>query len=284
MSPLYLRDNKLLIRDNKLATGENCCCDECCIIGDGKGTIFLCAVGGFTCWGDAPNAHLFFSDCVSDPNTITIKGLGILGKVDQPTIEANVKYNGEPINISANPLNCPINEAIIRTSRIDCINITAQGTRITGAAQGWEHSPAGAQHPTLRCANDPNNPLLFYPGLVGGQGAYTITISDIDPEGNFLVYIKLGCNTGIGQRNPLFPLSPQGKNGTYFYVAGDNQAATPWPGLPPSSTLNGNPVLRCGPEGPMIESDILPNFGNQANWRTPNDCIVWLTEGWIVPV
>jgi len=281
MSPLYLKDNKLLIKEGKLATSNRCCCDPCCIIGDGKGTIFRAANGGSTCWGrrNVPdfNTHIFFSHCSSD--TITIKGLGIIGKIDQPTIEANVKYNGEFISISPNPNNCPINTAIIRTSRIDCITISAQGSRNAGTAQGWEHSP-GIDNPPP----PPNSCNSKYPGLVGGQGAYTITISNVDPVGNFLVYIKLGCNTGTGpaRSNPLFPNSPDGKNGTYFYVAGDNQdSAANDPNL--NSQLNGQRVLLCGPEGRMIEKNILPNFGNVANWRVVVDCIVWLAEGWIVP-
>lgn len=264
MSPIYTYNGKLLVVDEKLATNENCCCAQCCLVGDGKGTIFLCGTGGDTCWGAQGNANIFFSFCdpnPNTPNTITIKGLGIIGQIDPPTIEANVKYNGELISLSANPQNCPINEAVIRTSKIDCVSIEAQGSRNNGNAQGWEHSPGqGGGEP---CGGQ-------IPGEVGGQGAYTITISDIDPAGDFLVYIKLGCNTSV----PLFPNSPEGKNGTYFYVAGDNQDV--------SSTLNGNPVLLCGPEGRMIESDVLPNFGNNANWVVPADCIVWLVEGWIV--
>jgi len=269
MSPLFTYLNKLLVVDGKLAANEKCCCSKCCLIGDGKGAIFLCGTGGDTCWGVEGNANIFFSYCdpnPNKPNTITIKGLGIIGKIDQPTIEANVKYNGELISLSANPGNCPINEAVIRTSKIDCISIDAQGSRNNGNAQGWEHSPGqGDGEP---CGGQ-------VPGLVGGQGAYTITISDIDPDGDFLVYIKLGCNVSAGGSNPLFQNSPQGKNGTYFYVAGDNQNV--------NSTLNGNPVLLCGPEGRMIESQVLPNFGNNANWNIQGDCIVWLVEGWVVP-
>ena len=277
MSPLYKTNDKLLVKNGKLATSADCCCDPCCIIGDGKGTIFRAADGGSTCWTifNPPNptvnnfnTHIFFSHC--SPGTITIKGLGIIGSIDQPTIEANVKYNGEFISISPNPNNCPINTAIIRTSKIDCITISAEGSRNTGTAQGWEHSP-GVDNPPPP-ANSCNSK---YPGLVGGQGAYTITISNIDPAGNFLVYIKLGCNTGIAVPKPLFPNSPDGKNGTYFYVAGDNQNR--------GSTLNNQPVLICGPEGRMIEKNILPNFGNKATWRVPQECAVWLVEGWIVP-
>lgn len=268
MSPLFKYNDKLLQKDGKLANNQNCCCDKCCIIGDGKGTIFSCGSAGDTCWGAQGNANLFFSNC--SPTTITIKGLGIIGNVDQASIEANVKYNGKLISVSPNPQNCPINEAIIRTSKIDCITISAEGSRNTGTAQGWEHSPS------LNPAPGNEEPCGGRtPGLVGGQGAYTITISNIDPTGNFLLYIKLGCNVGNGGANPLFPNSPGGKNGTYFYVAGDNQDL--------GSTLNGNPVLICGPDGRMIEKDILPNFGNVANWNLAGDCIVWLAEGWVVP-
>lgn len=273
MSPLYKTNDKLLVKNGKLATSADCCCDPCCIIGDGKGTIFRAANGGSTCWGLTLNTHIFFSHCSLD--TITIKGLGIIGQIDQPTIEANVKYNGEFISISPNPNNCPINTAIIRTSRIDCITISAQGSRNTGTAQGWEHSPGVDPIQPDSCGSK-------QPGLVGGQGAYTITISNLDPVGNFLVYIKLGCNTAQARSNPLFPNSPDGKNGTYFYVAGDNQNSF---GNNPilNSTLNGQRVLICGPEGRMIEKNILPNFGNLATWRVRADCIVWLAEGWIVP-
>lgn len=262
MSPLYASGGKLLRKNNALVNQNNCCC----AIGDGRGGVYLVSTGGDTCWGVDGNAHIFFSDC-SSQNQIVINGLGIIGKNDVPSIEGNVTYNGNAIKLSN--LKCPINEVVIRTSDMDCVNIIAQGSRNTGSALGWQHSPHAQPFNSEPCGGRT-------PGLVGGQGAYTLTVSNIDPNGDFLVYLKLGCNVAIANANPLFPLAPDGKNGTYFYVAGDNQNA--------GSTLNGNPVLVCGPDGRMIEKDIIPNFGNTANWYVPADCIVWLVEGWIVSV
>jgi hypothetical protein len=256
--------DKLIRVGNKIGLHPSCCCDKCCAIGDGKGGFFLAGTGGDTCWDVSGNAHIFFSKCTT--SSITIQGLGIIGNIAQQDIEDNVKYNNKLISFSLNPENCPINEAIISTSKANCISITANGSRNTGNAQNWEHSP-GIGDPFPGCG-------MKRPGLVGGQGAYTINISDIDKDGDFLVYLKLGCGVGVGGAAPLFPNSPEGKNGTYFYVAGDNQNI--------DSTLNGNPALTCG-DGPMIEAKVLPNFGNVANWGINGDCIVWLVEGWVVP-
>lgn len=235
---------------------EPCCC--CCLTGDGKGTIFLAGVGGDTCWGVSGNAHLYFTKCRA--GAMELHGLGVIGQVSTSAIESNVTYDGKAVKIETGS-GCQINYATVRTSSMDCVNISSVGTRNSGSGLGWTNSPGVVAGETTCNSNRP--------GTVGGQGAYKLTISNVASDGDYIVHVQIGCSTG-----PFFSSAPGGKSGTYFYVAGDNQNI--------NSTLNGRPALTCG-SGSMIESNVVPNLGTTANWSIPGDCIIWLVIGWVVP-
>lgn len=270
MNPaLQLRGGKLLLNRcggdklvafvpslNDTEDEEPCCC--CCLTGDGKGTIFLAGIGGDTCWGVPGNAHLYFTKCLSD--TMEMHGLGVIGQVSTSAIESNVTYDGKAVKIKTG--RCKINYATVRTTSIDCVSISSVGTRNSGSGLGWTNSP-GIIAGEATCNSN-------RPGIVGGQGAYKLTISNIASDGDYIVHVQIGCST-----SPFFGTAPDGKSGTYFYVAGDNQNV--------GSSLNGRPALTCG-SGSMIESNVLSNLGTTANWSIPGDCIIWLVIGWVVPV
>lgn len=243
---------------------SNCECCGGCPLGDGASGIYLAGRSGSTCWNEQDgNAHLFFASCSG--NNMYVKGIGLVGEgaKSNAIIENSVTYAGQNITIKTD--NQP-RSAIIRTNYFDCVHIFAQGSRNTGSADGW-------QHPNNGVVVDPPDPETNpceakTPGFLGGQGAYSLTISNIDPNGPYEVHIRLGCSTS----GPLFPACPS-RCGTYFYIIGDNNGT--------GGNINGNPILSCG-DGPMIEKNILTDIENYANWVIGSDCVVWLLEGWVV--
>jgi hypothetical protein len=267
-SRIHLLNGKVLLNrcgGNQLVASETpedpdekpCCCDNCCLVGDNDRSIMLAGIGGDTCWGVSGNAHIYFTSC--ERGSKVLKGLGIIGQNNTASIESIVTYDGEPVKIVSNE--CTTSLAKVRTNSSTSVSISSVGTRNSGSGQGWTHSPGGERGEST-CNSS-------RPGTVGGQGAYTLTVNDIAANGDYIVYLRVGCSTAN-----MFTSAPNGRSGTYFYVAGDNQNI--------GSTLNGSPALTCG-SGSMIESAVKPNLGTSANWNIPSDCIIWLVEGWIVP-
>jgi hypothetical protein len=241
-----------------------------CPIGDCISGIYIAGKSGDTCWNiNEVNSHLFFSDYdYANSNTMTIKGLGIVGPQahDNSSIENIVSYNGQ--NIVINTDNKP-KSAVIRTSSPNCVSISGIGTRNTGSGQGWTHPFTTDIDPNPFNACSAADP----PTTIGGQGAYTLVISDIDPSGEYEVHLRLGAST----QSPLFDISP-GRCGSYFYAIGDNNGLG---GTISDFASQTYPILGCG-DGPMIETQIIENLQNYAAWNKGGDCVVWLAEGWVV--
>lgn len=245
---------------------SNCQCCGDCELGDCTSGIYVAGKDGSVCSSFYSNdlyktSHLFFTS--KSQNQLVVRGLGLTGFLanNDADLENYVSYGGENINIKTD--NKP-KSAIIRTNSLNCVTISSAGTRNSGYGQDWSH-PVGSD-------------------TIVGFGAYTLTISDIDPSGEYEVHIRLGCTTTVGEGSS-FPSCPA-TSGTYFYVMGDRDIAPTLNSIAlseyPGSYLQG---------GQTIESNVVSLTNPYAKWSMEGgfqnggfarDCVAWLVEGWIV--
>lgn len=265
-----------------------CCCGgaRCCLIGSGR--TWLVERTGSTCWmGD--NNWLVYR-CISGTDggsSFTIVGAGIIGYGDLRPNILKLTYEGTAIGDEYDEENeeyqCPTT-TYVRLSRQDSVSLQVVGTRTSNgkAALGFGKIEGNPDVGTT-CGEDKDIKMYYPagferfrrdtdpPGPLGGQGNWSLTIDNVDPDGDYILQLTVSCYASTPQSFPTAFVNPVGK---FFYIVGDNQ------GIGSEMNLGGNTVevFQCGEQ--MIEGRIYNNNGEVEILKQP-DCIVRYIYGYI---
>ena len=261
-----------------------CCCGgaRCCLIGSGR--TWLVERTGSTCWGKDNNWLVY--RCISGTDggsSFTIVGAGIIGYGDLKPEILKLTYEGTAIGDEYDEENeeyqCPTT-TYVRLSRQNSVSLQVVGTRTSNgkAALGFGKIEGNPDVGTT-CGEDKDIKMYYPPGfgqdpppgLLGGQGNWSLTINNVDPDGDYILQLTVSCASLLPQKFPTAFVNPVGK---FFYIVGDNQ------GTGSTMDLGGNTVDVFQCEEQMIEGRIYNNNGEVEVLKQP-DCIVRYIYGYI---